>query len=113
MLTYGVALGRVETDSAAYVHMPCRRARRWHMLALLAAALRPPRRPLLAERYGCEVIHDVSLQACRAVAERLEASVSPARMAELATAPAAVLRPPEHGCPLTWDGVPSLEGPST
>jgi len=46
----------------------------------------PTLRATLRERYGCQVLTDASLGACDAVAARLESSVSPAKMAELAGA---------------------------
>lgn len=58
-----------------------------------AAGLGPTRRAQLGKRHGgCEVIPDMSFEACWAVSERLEASVSPAGMAELTSEPAAVLK---------------------
>lgn len=66
VLTYGVAVGAVEVDRTEHADMPARRAQ-------------------LARRYGCEVIPETSVEACRAVSDRLVSSVLPARMAELAT----------------------------
>jgi hypothetical protein len=57
------------------------------MLAVLAPGSSPKLRASLRERYGCQVITDASLAACEAVASRLESSVSPAKMAELAGIP--------------------------
>jgi hypothetical protein len=65
-----------------------------YILALLSPGLDPQRQTRLGQRYGCEVIPDVSLEACRAVSDRLVGSVSPARMAELVSGPAAVLKRP-------------------
>jgi hypothetical protein len=48
------------------------------------------------KRYGCQVIPDASVSACEAAAARLESSVSPARIAELANGPAAVLKRPGY-----------------
>jgi hypothetical protein len=86
-LTYGVAVGAVEVDRCEYQNpaAPSWRAARWQMLALLAPGAGPELRASLRERYGCKVLSDASLAACDAVAARLEASVSPAKMAELAS----------------------------
>jgi len=85
-LTYGVAVGAVEVDRTQYdnVAAPSRRAARWHMLALLAPGAGTALRASLRERYGCRVTTDASLAACNSVAGRLESSVTPAKMAELA-----------------------------
>lgn len=107
-LAFGVAVGAVEVDKTRHVDMPSRRTQRWHQLALMAPGLNPERQAALGRRYDCEVIPEVSLEACRAVSKRLEASLSPARMAELARAPAAVLKPPEQGCPLNRGSVAGL-----
>jgi hypothetical protein len=86
-LTYGVAVGAVEVDRCEYQNAaaPSRRAARWHILAVLAPAASPELRASLRERYGCQVLIDASLAACDAVAGRLESSVPPAQMAELAS----------------------------
>jgi hypothetical protein len=85
-LTYGVAVGAVEADRSLFQNAdaPSWRAARWHILAMLAPAASPALRASLRERYGCKVSTDASLTACEAVAARLESSVSPAKMAELA-----------------------------
>jgi hypothetical protein len=85
-VTYGVAVGAVEVDRCEYQNpeAPSRRAARWHILAMLAPAARLKLRATLRERYGCQVSTDASLRACEAVAARLEGSVSPTQMAELA-----------------------------
>ncbi len=86
VLTYGVAVGDVEIDRAQYQNAaaPSRRSARWKMLALLSPGASPQLRTSLRERYGCQVLTDASLGACDAVAGRLESSVTPAQMAELA-----------------------------
>ena len=90
-LTYGVAIGNVENDRTAYAVMSSRRAPRWRMLALLCVGLSPERAGELGARYGCEVIGDVSIEACQAVEQRLRSSLSGAEIAELASRPAAAL----------------------
>lgn len=77
VLAYGVAVGAVEVDKTRHADMPARRTQRWHMLALMSGRLDDPvRREQLAQRYGCEVIPETSVEACRAVSERLSASLS-------------------------------------
>jgi hypothetical protein len=63
---------------------PSRRSARWHTRALIAPGAGRALRAKLGKRYGCQVTTDVSIGACEAAAARLESSVSPARMAELA-----------------------------
>jgi hypothetical protein len=50
------------------------------------AGMIPTLRTQLEERYGCEVIPDVSYEECKAVSARLVSSVPAARLAELAAA---------------------------
>jgi hypothetical protein len=85
VLTYGVAVCAVQVDRTKLVP-PGRRARRWHMLALLSPRISPERQVLLGKGFGCDGIPDASYEACRAVSERLVSSVSPTRMTELASA---------------------------
>jgi hypothetical protein len=93
-LTYGVAVGAVEVDRGQYQNeaAPSWRAARWHMLALLTPDVGLTFQASLRERYGRKVSTDASLAVCEAVAGRLESSVSPAKMAELASTPSAVFK---------------------
>lgn len=96
VVTFGVAIGDVADDTTA--ERKVLRARRWHILAML---LGPPAGPLisrrrsvsrlLSEHYGCEVRQGISRKACEQVQQRLAASVTANRLAELASAPAAPL----------------------
>lgn len=100
-LSYGVALGNIETDPNQRQHEGAQRtgsgwkitrladdtvcrAARFHMLAIMIPAAAVWCAPFLVRRHQCSVFKHVSLDWCRKVEGWFSLSVSDAQLAELA-----------------------------